>query len=393
VPFGDGGDGPFEGPGDDPDAPLRGWIHPDDRLWRHPSEQAPAHSGPAATALGGQNPFRNFAMVTVTAVAMAAAAVWIYVLLSPPSARPTTATFSSADSPLTTLAGTVQAVPTVASTASHSLVQLRAVTSHGVVLLTGVGVAEGGLVATTADALSGLRSIDMVGPDGHLLRASVQASDTKSDIALIDVPDDVPVAPFADDAALENGDADMTLSVSSGSNGSPAVHCQPGLVAAIGSSLTSGPALGMPSIVSTASTFVAEPGDPLLNATGDVIGLLYENSTSGGTATTYLPSELVLGVADDLRSGDVDHGWLGVAGTTVTGSVGATVMAVETDSPAAGVLSPGDVIVGLDSVPVRTMAELVGRLYVMAPNTAVTLSVLDGTVTRVVDVTLGSPGS
>ena len=38
------------------------------------------------------------------------------------------------------------------------MVQLRAVTSHGVVSLAGVAVAEGGLVATTADGLSGLRS-------------------------------------------------------------------------------------------------------------------------------------------------------------------------------------------------------------------------------------------
>lgn len=32
--------GPEEGAETGPDAPLRGWIDPDDRLWRHPSEIA-----------------------------------------------------------------------------------------------------------------------------------------------------------------------------------------------------------------------------------------------------------------------------------------------------------------------------------------------------------------
>jgi hypothetical protein len=36
------------------------------------------------------------------------------------------------------------------------------------------------------------------------------------------------------------------------------------------------------------------------------------------------------------------------------------------------------------------MAELRARLYVLAPDDAVTLSVLDGTVRQVVDVTLGT---
>src|ERR1700744_4899328 len=39
----DGTTGPGEaggGSGDEPDSPQRGWIDPDDRLWRHPSEVA-----------------------------------------------------------------------------------------------------------------------------------------------------------------------------------------------------------------------------------------------------------------------------------------------------------------------------------------------------------------
>ena len=72
-------------------------------------------------------------------------------------------------------------------------------------LLIGVAVAEGGLVATTADLLGGLQRIVMVGPGGKLEPASVVAEDKTSDVALVSVPEDLPVPPFADDTTLASG--------------------------------------------------------------------------------------------------------------------------------------------------------------------------------------------
>ena len=143
----------------------------------------------------------------------------------------------------------------------------------------------------------------------------------------------------------------------------------------------------MPVITSSGPGVDQEEGDPLLNSTGDVIGILY---TSGGTPT-FLPTQLVLGVSDDLRStGRVSHGWLGVKGTNAPAAGGAEVGSVMAGSPAVGRLSPGEVIVGVESIPVRTMAELRARLYVLPPATTVALSVLDDGVTRVLDVTLSA---
>ncbi len=61
-------------------------------------------------------------------------------------------------------------------------------------LLVGVAVAEGGLVATTADPLGGMQRIDMIGAGGKLQAASVVATDKTSDVALVSVPQDLPVA-------------------------------------------------------------------------------------------------------------------------------------------------------------------------------------------------------
>jgi serine protease Do len=240
-------------------------------------------------------------------------------------------------------------------------------------------------VATTADGLAGLHSIWMTDGSGRPARARVLGIDEASDIALISVPDDVPVAPFADDAALSEGSATMTLSIAPPTSGTLALHCQDGTVTGVDTGIASGWAKGMPAITTETTAVNQEPGDPLLNQEGAVIGILY----TSGTSSTYLPSQLVLGVADDLRSaGKVVHGWLGVRGATAAGSSGAVVASLMTGSPALGLIDPGDVVVAMGSVPIRSMADLRARLYVMAPQTTVGLSVLDGSSMRVVDVTL-----
>jgi S1-C subfamily serine protease len=380
----------------DADAASRGWIDPDDRLWRHPSELAAR-----ATKTAGTRPILTRhprATLLIGAASTLAAVAWTIVLLSPPSDHADLLLGGSgaAEVPVTNLALQGGTVPSAAQTAGHSMVQLRAVTSHGTVSLVGVAVAEGGLVATSANGLSGLRSISMVDSDGHRSRASVVGVDRASDIALVSVPDDVPVAPFADDAALSEGSADMTLSVAppaANAAADPAataavtLHCQYGTVTGIDTEVVGGSAKGMPVITSAATAVNQQAGDPLLNQEGSVIGILY----TAGPSSTYLPTQLVLGVADDLRStGRVVHGWLGVQGDTATGSRGARVAALMPGSPAAGLLQGGDVVVAMGSVPIRSMADLRARLYVMAPETTVGLSVADGSSTHVVDVTLGA---
>jgi S1-C subfamily serine protease len=369
------------------DTSLRGWIDPDDRLWRHPSEVATGADRAEAAPPGIRH---TRTMVLIGAAATLAAIAWAIVLISPASDHPapTTANENAAEIPLTTLAVQSEQFPAPAEAAGRSVVQLQAYTSHGVVSLVGVAVAEGGLVATTGDGLSGLQSLWMIGTDGRRVRASVLSVDASSDLALISVPDDLPVAPFADDGTLTDGSGDMTLSMTALSNGTMSLHSEAGSITSIGTMIGSGSARGMPGITSTEpSTVGPEPGDPLLNRDGAVIGILYE----AGTSSTFLPAQLVLGVADDLRSaGRVSHGWLGVRGTTAPGSGGAEVAQLMAGSPATGLLQPGDVVVAMGAVPIRSMADLRGRLYVMPPNSQIELSVLEGATTHVVDVTLAA---
>ncbi|MGD0749401.1 MAG: S1C family serine protease [Acidimicrobiales bacterium] len=403
----EGEPGPEEGGGagpDEPESPLRGWIDPDDRLWRHPSEVTAGGAGPGpAGKAGGDRPvllnapprraYRSTAMVLIGVAAVVAAAAWVVVLLSPASQKPLSSATGGtvAGAPLTTLAGPENAVPAAAQAAGRSMVELRATTAHGTVVLIGVAVAEGGIVVTTADLLGGVRRIVMVGPGGKLEPASIVAKDATSDVALVDVPVDVPVAPFANDTGLNGGSPDLLLSFVPAGTGSLALHCTPGAVTGVGTAIAGGPAGGMPAITSSAATATVAAGDPLLDSSGGVVGILYDPDPGTSSPVAFLPSDLVVGVADDLRSSNrVVHGWLGVSGTDAPNGGGATVESVQAKGPAAGRLQSGQVIVAVNALPVHTMAELRSRLYVLAPGAAIALSVQQGSGTKVVDVTLSA---
>ncbi len=142
-------------------------------------------------------------MVSIGAVAVIAVGAFVYVLLSPAAQPPAQSSGRNSDgaATLTTRhrghgrrpARRPRPPPSRSSSS-------RPDTSHGTVHLLGVAVAEGGMVVTTAGLLTDVRSIAMVGAGGKLEQASLVGTDTTSDIALVEVPEDLPVAPFADDA-------------------------------------------------------------------------------------------------------------------------------------------------------------------------------------------------
>ena len=189
------------------------------------------------------------------------------------------------------MAGAQNALLVVAEAAGHSMVELQATTSHGTVVLVGVAVAEGGLVATTVDLLGGLRRIDMVGPGGTLQAASVVATDKASDVALVDVPKDLPVATFADDTSLQTGAPDLALTFVPAGGNAIALDCTQGAVAGVGGAIASGPASTMPSITSSPVAPSPIAGEPLLSADGSVLGILYD-ADPGTSPATFLPAAL-----------------------------------------------------------------------------------------------------
>ncbi|HEY1733573.1 MAG TPA: trypsin-like peptidase domain-containing protein [Acidimicrobiales bacterium] len=324
---------------------------------------------------------------------------------------------STADPPsvASAVSGCCKVVPTAAQATEQSIVALEVSTNGGGVAEDcGVAVAAGGLVVTTADAVDGVRSVTAVTANGTRVRAAVLAVDRGSDIALLRLDADLPVARFADDATVAPGYPAMVMALAARSDkDSDAALWADSSVESVATAIQGGDAAGLAALTTSATAVPAMPGEALLQPTGRVIGILDSTGrpASGDGEEAFLPSQLVVGVADALaQRGHVQHGWLDVKGrdapasstkTTVTaaGSVttmaaavsdGAQIVAVGATGPSAHALEPGDVIVSLDGAPVRSMAELRSRLYVLGPASVVDLDVERQGTPLGVDVTLAS---
>jgi len=416
-----GVDGPD--PGDGSHDHIRGWISPDDRLWRHPSEAAaaraaggirasvPDRSRPGPWVVGG-------AVVCVAGALLASGLVLATSGASPEGAGPPPATTASSlavvTAPPTTEPGTANVagltqMKRMAVTVRPSLAALTVTRSTGVSMATGIIAESGGIIATTAAAIAGASSISFDGTDGTRTPAELVGSDPASGIAVLRVVSDLPVANF-DSTDPVPGSTMMAMAMHPGSRSGSA----PRSSVYAGAVRSSGTAVATDSDPSAFSVTAADlplsaqdSGCALLSDQGLVSGLLDSTRTDGNTTVgIFLPAELVLGVTRQLvAAGTVERGWLGIeasdivgtTGATVTGdtaSDGATLDAVDAQGPAAQAgLQTGDVIVGIDGGAVHSTAELRTRLYADLPGTTVVIAVeRSGTLGTTTAVLTSYPG-
>ncbi len=129
----------------------------------------------------------------------------------------------------------------------------------------------------------------------------------------------------------------------------------------------------------------------MLDSSGSVAGIYDPTGSVNGSGRVFLPTELLIGVTGDLASsGKVDHGWIGLRGEDAPNGTGAQVVSVSDPGPSANILRAGDVITSVNGDPVRSMAELRSRLYVLDPDTKVQLTVVQNNAVHSADVTLAS---
>jgi S1-C subfamily serine protease len=166
-----------------------------------------------------------------------------------------------------------------------------------------------------------------------------------------------------------------------------------GIVSALGRSMRTSTGRLIPDVIQTdAALNPGNSGGPLLDSNGDVIGI--------NTAIIRGAQAICFAVAVDiahwvipqlLQHGRVRRGYLGVAGQTqelhrrvvltyeLPQSTGVRVMSVEPGSPAAQVgVREGDVIVGLDGVPIPTVDALHQTLDASRVNRDCVLKVIRG---------------
>ncbi len=371
---------------------MRGWIPPDDRLWRHPSEAGGAPAGRITAPPGRAAPIMLAGVTVGLVFVLLTAGIVVATSTADRGPAPTTATFTGVP---TTQAGTPPAVASRMTSAATALlpstVALIVVRNGGTVEGTGVVAEAGGIIATLCSLVDGARSITAVEPDGARRPATLLATDPTSGIAVVRIDDDLPAATFA---AGDPAPGSLAWALSE----RVAAGTAPLSARLYGGTVTaSGRAQGTGTVAAFASTAVATPlsaadiGCPLVDRAGTVVGVLDQVVvTPRGVESVFLPAQLVRVVADQLvAGGTIVQGALGAAAVDAPGTDGAVLATIDPDGAAAvSGLAAGDVVTSVNGAPVHSAAELRTRLYAQPPGTQVVVGFVRAGATSTVDVVL-----
>jgi putative serine protease PepD len=323
-----------------------------------------------------------------------------------------TTTGNSSSGPATVVAS-VPARPAAATTTS--LTQLYKNASPGVVDITvtttasggfgggGSGQAEGsgfvidknGNIITNAHVVAGASSIKVRFQNGKTAKATLVGTDDSTDIAVIKVdPAASPLQPLTlgNSAGVQVGEDVAAIGSPFGLPGS----LTSGIVSAVNRTITAPNQFSISGSIQTdAAINHGNSGGPLLNASGEVIGVnaQIESDSGGNDGVGFaIPINAAKSVANTLVSGGkVQHAYLGIKVGDTSSGAGAQVTNVLSGTPAdkAG-LKAGDVVTAVDGNAIASANELTSGLSSRKPGDKVTLSVTRSGKTVQVTVTLGT---
>ena len=259
----------------------------------------------------------------------------------------------------------------------------------------GFVVDTSGNIVTNDHVVTGATAIKVRFQNGKTVKATPVGTDPSTDVAVIKVnvpASDLHPLTFASSSAVEVGQPVAAI-------GSPfglPETLTSGIVSAVNRTITAPNNYSISGALQTdAPINHGNSGGPLLNASGQVIGVnaQIESDSGGNDGVGFaIPSDAVKNVADTIISGGkVQHAYLGITIATVSSGSGAQVSAVKAASPAltAG-LKAGDVITAIDGTAVTTADDLTAKISAHQPGDKVTLSVTRNGSTLKLNVTLGT---
>lgn len=381
--------------GQEYDAPLP----KEDRIWRHPSELAggppPAEPPPLASFTEEHRRSRRGTVAVAVASAAVGAAVCAAVLLSiGVLGDGEGSVIERRVAPVTDLD---QAA--IAEAVLPSVVRLEVSGAEGVSIGSGVVYRDDGSVITTAALLEGAGQVTAFTTDGRSVPATVVGSDPVSDVGVVRIDLDVPLAPLGSASELEKGEAVLVVSPSLTAGTGPLVARA--VVADRGLRVETDTSVSLHDMVQLSGDIGELPaGAVVVSQSGAVVAVasrLDDATADGGDpelANFATPIDYAHRVAGEIVEwGRARHPWLGVDGTDSVDATdptddpngdgdvrGAKIEAVSPDSPAQEVgLAPDDVIVSVNGVRVEHMDDLVVEVREATPGEVVEIEyVRDG---------------
>jgi S1-C subfamily serine protease len=238
---------------------------------------------------------------------------------------------------------------------------------------TGIVLTASGQVVTTYGVVDGAVSIAAQVNDGSRYAASTFALDPSGDVAVLQLlnAEDLPSASLRSSSTLGLGDNVTAIGLTSVRSGM--AMASQGAITGLGARTDA--ALPGTSDAPTLAGLIEfnaplppnGAGGPLVDASGDVVGLDAGNAVGAAVA---IPVERVMSIVREVDAHTPDpeilqgHGaYLGIEVQDSTAPSGARITDVEPGTPAAVVgIAPSDVIVSIDRVAVRSARALIGLL-------------------------------
>jgi S1-C subfamily serine protease len=278
----------------------------------------------------------------------------------------------------------------VAAAINPGVVDIVSWLPEGIGAGTGMVLTPDGEILTNNHVIDGAEQIQVtITTTGDTYDASVVGTDASNDVAVLKLKNasGLTTVPIGDSDQVQEGDPIVAIGNAGGQGGAPTVVT--GSVVALHQQITASEENGSNAQTLTDTIQVnanIEPGDsggPLVNADAKVIGMdsaaaiggsgggrrrgLGSGSTSNTHAGFAIPINHALDVVKQIEAHPngsptiSNRGFLGVSVTT--GSDGATVVQVQTNSPAAQAgIKSGDVITSVDGNDVSTAPDVTRAL-------------------------------
>jgi S1-C subfamily serine protease len=281
-----------------------------------------------------------------------------------------------------------------------------------IIVSTRVGTAEGtGFVVlndgassymiTNNHVIDGATKVQVLMPDGKHFVASVQGADPQGDIAVLKIPNPrLPRAELGDSTKVRVGQPVVAIGSALGNQGTVTT----GIISSLHRTVTAGVGTTsetLPDVLQTdAAINPGNSGGPLTDAAGRVIGINTAGTSNANGINFAIPSVIAKRIADALIAGRAPgHPYLGVCtaselstlarGQDFNGYGDMITKAIPGSAAEQAGLRAGDVIEKVDGVDLRNGQTLGGQLQLHNPGEQITITVLRGSSTVDVKVTLG----
>ena len=317
-------------------------------------------------------------------------------------ANSTSSNSNSSNAPLVTAPKVDQSkvgntsIAKAAAVIAPSVVTITNTTAQGGDTGTGIIISSDGEIVTNNHVVEGSTDLKVrLAGATDAVKATILSTDPGNDLALIKLVNasGLTAATFADPASIAVGDTVVAVGYALALDGGPSVTS--GIVSALNRTLTDSNGALDRLIQTDAAISSGNSGGPLINLSGQVIGIntaVY--NSDGQTAANNIGfaigveevQRVVKILRNDATGGNTNtartQGYLGIAlGDRTDGGAGAVITEVQANSPAdkAG-LKVNDIVVAINGTSVTGQGSLIAVIRDASPGDKVTLTIdRDGT--------------